>query len=244
MIRLCSSWFAGPLAGSALMVLAIVLPVSAADAQRTGSRVDTARGAVRTPARIDAGTPVRVMNTFARCLAGQNRTGALNVINLPYGEAAQGQAAERMIEPFPECLGRGSIEVALDLEYPPTLLAGGMAEHLITREHRRPDLQSIARMSDDDQLAIGMAPRNGTEILSSCVVRADPEAAYALVATDPTSAGEDEVFERIIPHLGPCVPDGLTVSFGKPALRALLATGLYRMLNAASDLPRSGGNGQ
>jgi hypothetical protein len=70
-------------------------------------------------------------------------------------------------------------------------------------------------------------------LYGECVVRADPAAARALLATDPESSAEMAQLTAMHEALATCLPEGTTVSFDKLVLRGTIAVNYYRLAKAA-----------
>jgi hypothetical protein len=66
-----------------------------------------------------------------------------------------------------------------------------------------------------------------------CVVRTNPNAARALLLTQPETAEERAQFASLGKALGACLPNGQTVRLGTLALRGAIAINYYRLAVAA-----------
>lgn len=69
-----------------------------------------------------------------------------------------------------------------------------------------------------------------------CVVRADAQAAKALLATWPESKPEVTAFQQLRPALAGCLPQGQTIAFTKLSLRGTVAVNYYRLAAAARGM--------
>ncbi len=74
---------------------------------------------------------------------------------------------------------------------------------------------------------------------ADCVVRADPADSKALVLSRIASSDETEAFDRLQPAARNCLNRGISATFTKAALRALVGEVLYRLSRAARP-----GNGE
>jgi hypothetical protein len=207
---------------------------------RTGSRIDSAPGSVESVESEDSDTALRVTNTFARCVARQHGRAAEAVVAMSYLSPDQSRAASRLVGGQEDCMGSSGASLSLK----PPLLVGGMAEQFVLQRYRNADLAPLTGMTDEAQAAAGLVARNNAEDLSLCVIRRDPAAARALIETVPASKEEAAQIQRLLPHLGPCVPAGQSLTLNKPALRALFATGLYRALSLLAARPPATGAAQ
>jgi hypothetical protein len=69
------------------------------------------------------------------------------------------------------------------------------------------------------------------------VVRVNPAAARTLLLTRPESAEEKAAFATMNLAFATCLPEGVTMSFGKTALRGTVAMNYYRLAKAAPAAP-------
>jgi len=69
-------------------------------------------------------------------------------------------------------------------------------------------------------------------IFGECVVRANPDAAYRLIWTKPSSPQENQAFAELNAVLASCLVSGRKLTFSKGALRGTIAMNLYRLANA------------
>jgi hypothetical protein len=164
---------------------------------------------------------VQAMHNFAGCLADTTPRGAEEVLALD----PRSPEYEKRINQFSSghadsrCLG-GRIQ------YSGVLLAGGMAERLLTEKVKADQFPALVAYDS------GRAPieaRNIMELMSICVLRAEPAKTYAIFATDPASPDEAHAMQAIAPSLTNCIPAGQKVALNKPGLRASFALAAYRL---------------
>ena len=184
----------------------------------TGSNIDTAPGSVESVNREDAVTAARVANAFARCIAQQQRVSAAALLDFPYASPEQAAAVNRLLDLDQGCFNAAGAQLRLNK----TLLVGGMAEGAILDRFKRSPLPPLDSVE----------PRNGYEEFALCVLRQNASDVRALIETRPRDRHEDEIFARIVPTLSPCLPANQTLTFGRSALRGILAAGLYRAFSA------------
>jgi hypothetical protein len=72
-----------------------------------------------------------------------------------------------------------------------------------------------------------------------CVVRSDPGAAKALLATRPETKQEDIAFGGVRPALAGCLSQGQTFAFTKLSLRGTIAVNYYRLAKASGTAPQT-----
>jgi len=116
------------------------------------------------------------------------------------------------------------------IQFNQVLLAGGMAERLLVEKVKPDHFPSLVAY---DVARAPIEARNPMEIMSICVVRAEPAKTYAIFATDPTSPDEAHAMQAIAPSLMKCIRAGEKVSLNKPGLRASLALAAYRLTQPA-----------
>ena len=80
----------------------------------------------------------------------------------------------------------------------------------------------------------------GSRALADCMVRTAPAAAKALILSRIASKEEMDAFRALNPAGASCMRQGVTVSFSKSALRALIGETLYRLSAAARAAARAG----
>jgi len=214
--------------------VALTAPAAAAQ-PRAGSRIDTAPGAVQSVESEDEATARRVMRGFSGCVARARTRWAEGALALPFNSREQGDYVRSAIGGSNDCLAAAGAE----LRFRPPAMVGGMAEQLIEIRYARIDLAPIARLEDSDIEARGLRSRNGYEGLALCIVRRDAAAVRALVMTQPAGEAERAALGRIVPHLGPCLDQGQTLTLDAQAIRALLAPTLYRTLAALAPQGRN-----
>jgi hypothetical protein len=197
-------------------------------AQEAETRIDAQSRRVTPSGPQDVDTAVRVMNAYGRCVARNRPRVASDILALPIRSEEQDAAVRRLFGGDDACLG-GNEGSRLNFRAP--LLVGAMAEGLLVDRYANVDLRPLAEMTDETQAAAGLAPRTTSEDIALCVVRRDPETVRAIIRAQPASAQERAVIDRLVPHLGPCLPNGTTFTLGIPSLRALLAAGLFRALS-------------
>jgi hypothetical protein len=66
-----------------------------------------------------------------------------------------------------------------------------------------------------------------------CVVRTNPAGARSLLLTQPEAPAEASGFDALRPAFAECLPEGMTLAFGKLVLRGTVAVNYYRLAHAA-----------
>jgi hypothetical protein len=164
---------------------------------------------------------VQAMHNFAGCIADTTPKGAVEVLALDFRSPEYAKRLHRFSEGHADgrCLGG-------HIQYNGVLLAGGMAERLLVE--KMPANRFATAVAYDPAKAPIVA-RNAMELISICVLRAEPDKTYAIFGTDPTSADEAHTMQAIAPTLTNCIKAGQQVSLNKPGLRASLALAAYRL---------------
>ena len=227
-------------AAAAAAALLLFSAVPSAAQPETGTRINSAPGAVQSVPAADAASAIRVLHRYAACFARQRPRPVERMVEMPYGSLEQRDASRAMISPGGEASDCLQVDGAR-LSFQSHLLAGTVAEHYFRTRYGGNGLAEAAAIPASDPRAAALAPRNGSEELAACIIRSDPAGVSALLQTDPASTGERAAMARLVPHFSPCVPTGVSASFARPATRALLAAGAYRMVSGARRASAAGG---
>lgn len=177
---------------------------------------------------VDVTTDRRNLRSFSLCVAAERGDWARSTLALPYLSREQVVAAHTVLSGRADCQ---SSEV-MEFDFHASQLVGGLAEHFLRADLANADVARLAQLNDQSLAASGLAPRNEYEDLGLCVVQRDPAAARALVLTDPGSGAETSAATRVTANVAPCVYQGQSMRLDVPALRALVATALYRSLSS------------
>lgn len=177
---------------------------------------------------VDSTTDRRNLRTFSHCVAGERTDWARTTLALPYLSREQILAAHDVLGGPADCQSRDEMELA----FTPSQMVGGLAEHFLQRDLARVDVTRLSQLDEQGLVSSGLTPRNAYEDLGMCVVQRDAAAARALVLTEPGSSAERAAAARVTANLPPCVYQGQSARLDTPALRALVATSLYRGLSA------------
>jgi len=218
--------------GLRALMLALLAPLAAAAAQpEIGSRIDAGpRGAVTPQEREDQATARRVMQTYASCLLRARPRTAVAILAAPYAGEEQAAIVRRRVQGVEDCMGRGG----QSMRFPPESLAGALAEAGIRARFATADLAPVAALADEEVARLGLTPRNGYEELAACIARRDPRGVRALVLAEPATAEERAARRPVVAHVGSCVNQGQSLRVDMVGLRAMVAVGLYRLLDGRS----------
>ena len=207
-------------------------PLTVAHAQDTriptGSRVGRPAPAI-TPgntrlSRQDQGR--EVTNQLASCLYHYDRDETVEALSLVSETKEGGEALSGLLGP--DCyLAAGDLTVPYDLLRGALFRARYLDEFrddVITLAPEKVDYTAFVPNLTDSAFVSYVVLRN----FASCVVRADVENARAFVEGPVGSSAEKAALTEIVPKMGPCLTDGLEVSFSKSVLSSLLSEALYR----------------
>jgi hypothetical protein len=205
----------------------LVAGTSVVAAPETGTRFDRTPKAVR-PGQIEGDNAGRVvMNQYARCNAEIKREKAMAALALPYLSEEQSKAVGKLARGIADCLGPNSVTLSFQA---PAMVAG-MAEEFVLTDFKNADVSSISAISEEQMFASSFKPRNQGEDFAQCVVRADPNAARAILSTKVASDDEAMAVKKLVPQLGPCLVSGQKIEINGGTVRAIASVGLYRILS-------------
>ena len=211
-----------------------------------GSRIDRSDGGLtgRHNSR-NATSPRPGIHAYFRCLASLDRGRAREIVDLAYMSDEQqslietvgprsGWSDDRREDCFSNFGGGG-----VSMKFDPVSPIGAFAEFLATREFEIEDAERIASLTREDWKAPALTPRNGSEMIGLCTAQAAGPQVFRLIETEPASVEESAAMQTIVPFLGPCLTEGVEVSFDASSLRALLAHSLFKALTGMEALGKA-----
>lgn len=175
------------------------------------------------------------VNAIARCKAENNRFRAANTLDYEYLSKEQADSFRyifKKVEYDDTCY----VNKHLQFGYSTAPVVGAFAEFFLLRNYGQEDIAKLDSLTDADWQNENFQPRTGEELFGLCVVRSGREKIYDLISTVPDTRQENEAIQSVVPLLGPCVTEGLEVSFDKTSLRAMLAYGLYRAVHQHAEM--------
>lgn len=238
--------FVGRLAlGAALVAVGVSSSTPVLADPPVGSRIDRSdRGLTgrHNPRHEDSPRPG--INAYYRCVASLDRARAIATLREEYLSTAQAEAladvgprsafAQDGREDCFSNLGGGGVRIQASR----SSAVGAFAEFFISRTFSEQDAESLKELDREAWQSDELAPRNGSEMIGLCTAQAAGSAVYRLIETEPASEGEFAAIQAIVPYLGPCLTEGVEVSFDAASLRALLAHSLYKALSGAAAYER------
>ena len=222
---------------SLIAVGALALSSSVAADTPTGTRVDRSADGLsgRHNTKRDK-SPRPGINAYFRCVASLDRARAGKVALMEYMSTEQlemmskvGQRSAFAVDRRDDCFsdfGGGGVQIHFD----PVSAIGGYAEFFLTREFKREDAARLTALPLEAWQKDELTPRNGSEMIGLCTAQAAGADVYAIMETIPASDEETAAIQKVVPFLGPCLTDGVEVSFDAASLRALLAHSLNKAL--------------
>jgi hypothetical protein len=169
---------------------------------------------------------VRLLVDYTRCFANDRPSVAESILNLPLHSDEQEAAIRKSFGGRDNCLNKvgGSLRI-----FAPSVLIAGLAQEQFLRRHRRTDINALVTAGSS------VAPRNGWEAFSLCVVRRNPQTARGVLDARVKSPDEEAAVKALIPDLGPCVLEGTQLKLDRFAIRTYMAVGLYLLGRASGD---------
>ena len=173
-----------------------------------------------------------VMLDFAKCLLHDNRPGVSKAVLLFPDTPENEKQLENVMND--ECLGSGRDNMGYEIRFSSQLARGAFYTALYLEQLGRTppplpaeplDLTADIAGQDSDKAQNYVALRQFAE----CVIRAAPGESRAILLQRIGSPEEKAAYQALAPHLGACVPQGLTISFSKSVLGGLVAEVLYRL---------------
>jgi hypothetical protein len=213
------------------LAIALALPfATCAEAQ-----IPTSSAEFRTNSAADAKIRGAIeLDRLVRCAMSRRENLARNVLLTRPGSNDQ----ERVIAPFRRVMENCMNDLIPGMFLGNAETRGAIAEVLYLRQY---PTQPVFAALDHKPLDL---PKSWTgskiseyekvqvlgQDFSNCVVAKDPENADALLRTEIRSPAERNVFRRLVPVLGPCLPKGLKMELDVAWLRSVVAEGLLRSM--------------
>lgn len=128
-----------------------------------------------------------------------------------------------------ECLASGQ------MAFQPIILRGALFTELYRRRHKavaRGQTWTLPVVPFNDHLAIDADDPSPvtTAVLAfaACIVAKDPIHAKAIMLASTTSSAQDAAITALKPSLGPCLPEGQTITLSKSILEGAIGEIMYR----------------
>ncbi len=236
--------FRGALGGAALAFSWMSAPVSASPDLPTGSWVHAAEQRLEPPTSpLDAEQSRPAIHAHLFCSFSLDPRGAREVALLPYYSHEQLKAVSTLMTRRSvvtnardrKCFSKlGNAQVGFDV----ATAVGAFSEILIKKNYGGDDVARIDKLTPEDWSYSGLTPRNGSETFAMCVVQSKGLLVYLLMDSEPASDAEMTAISDLAPSFGPCLMDGVQLSFDAASLRSMLAHSLYRVLSQMDALAK------
>jgi hypothetical protein len=198
----------------------------------TGSNIPVAKRAQIPERGSKAQRGNVVMREFARCTIDRMPGKVATLLAMPLGPEYDKVMRQVVTD---ECLSTGEIR------FKPILLRGALFTELWQRRmlaESKGKAWAPSLPAYDLSAPIGDADaetkQQGLLWFADCIVKRDRPAANDVIVHQVGSKAQDEAYARLMPNLGPCLPQGQQVKFSKPILEGVLAEALYRAPAAVS----------
>ena len=177
--------------------------------------------AVDTPAEREA------LRGLALCVAAERPRWARNLLSHPYLSDAQADAVADIVSGRDRC-----VPGEQEFVFRTSTVVGALAEHFLAADLPAADPKRLS-----SQLAT-IAPLNASEDFALCIASRDPSAAMLMVRSPLGSDAEASAASQLASHLPDCTRADEHLLTDVQAMRALVATALYRAVDASAAAPR------
>lgn len=225
-------------AANVFAVVLALLSASPAPAQlkpeaQTGSRIETK------PVKIDPKRAGLVMKNFARCVYRANPALAVRLLAnsdpVSIDFATMKTSPQKLNDAFgmADCLGEemGALSLGMGLKMSATRLRPLMAEEDYLFQHKAAPALPEGATETLNRSYVGTeknaARARSLAEFADCIVFRDTVHADALLRTAPNSNEEGAAARGLAPSLGACLVQGQTIELTAPAVRAMVADGLW-----------------
>lgn len=183
------------------------------------ARPDSGHPAVQyTPPPSDPNA-IRIMATYAQCVAVRDPRGAQQMLAADYRTDAYKKAIREFARSHRDCLPGGQ------LKFNQVVFAGDMAEALLKHDGL-----------DSAQLA-GVAAADQAPGLPRCVIRKRPADVAALLETPHASRAEADAVANLQGAIAACTAKNVTMTANIVGFRAGMALATYRLMNNPAHAP-------
>ena len=172
---------------------------------------------------VDTPQERQALRKLTNCVAQSRPRWARTLLSYPYLSNDQARIAAELVSGRDHCQTAPELAVA----FRNSSVVGFAAEHFLQSDMAKTDLQRVGNALNT------VAPMNVSEDFALCLAARDPAAALDLASSDPGSPAETQAAHRVGRGLSYCSKPGEGLNIDVQALRALVATALYRGVSAA-----------
>ncbi|QGN53927.1 hypothetical protein GKE62_04625 [Novosphingobium sp. Gsoil 351] len=168
------------------------------------------------------------LRNFAKCAVNRRFEHANTYVLAAVDSTSKISALRQLVMSSDDgCLYGFTNEVRL--RFSPDVMSGALGQALTAKYY--PDLPAIlaARPLSAEEEAAHVAPLPPAEIFARCVVRRNPVASIALVASEGLSVEERKAIDALRPDLGPCLLAGSSMTINPLFLRTYIGIASYRL---------------
>lgn len=174
------------------------------------------------------------LDRLVRCAMSRRENLARNILVARPGSTAEERAAYPFRKVIENCMN--DLVTAISIGTPD--MRGAIAEVFYLRQYpAKPDFAALDHKAmplpkawSEGQIGEYEKIRMLGQDLASCVVATAPGDADALLRTNLRSTAERATFRRLVPVLGPCLPNSLKMELDVAWLRSVVAEGLLRSM--------------
>ena len=214
--------------GIAAAAAATLLAASPADAQRTGSHIERRSDVQHDLNRSNPQAGLLALDDMGACYADRSTARARRLLALPFGSGEQNELVEELASGEDRCVQQGYM-----IRSSTSLLISALAENMAEQDLGQPRDGEVREVDAQSFAAVQPQVQTPAERLGACVAAKHPNGVLAFLATRPGDAEEMEHLRTLVPTLSSCVPAGQQLSADPRSLRATVAIGLYRTVQAA-----------
>jgi len=195
----------------------------------------------RTQTDVSEEQAVKVFWKFSNCAVRRDPNGAAVLLNsLDWNEETR-EAANKFATRHRGCLAPTEV-----MQMYSGIFGTALAGALFVNNYKGkalPDYSGTPRVITED-LINNTADKAYRDVFllrsfAECVFRANPDHVRSLLESNPVSAAENALFDKLMPMLGHCLPtkEGDQVRFSRLKLRSLLGQAAYFVDSARSGRP-------
>ena len=208
----------------ALLIAARPVPTES----ELGSRVNKAAAAtIPTIGFSKEETGRLVIAQFAQCTFGRHARSVSEDLSLGF-EESQASLGKHVPD---ECLNDGSFQAS----------SGLYRGYLFGELYRRHEFKGYANwpyaiVPLDLSVAIAADTPATTKVdrfmleVTDCLYKADAESVRTIILSETASTAQKKAYAKLIPQLGPCIPQGNTLELSRATLESAFGEYLYRSL--------------
>ena len=174
----------------------------------------------RTQSAESSPQDIRALGHFARCIADRQRDRTRAILAMDDRSVAYLSELYRLAQSNRGCGPMGFMRFGVQL------YVGGLAEAVL---HHYVAMSDFARLVVADAARPRLEASNPNDTAALCSVRAAPDAAAAMLATEPATPEESVALGALVPTLSTCLGAGRAIRINRESMRALIALAAYRI---------------